>query len=73
MSRFPQFLHNLRVDGGVVVSLKRRQSDTHFCLGLSKPQGHSADGKIKKKLRSLSHRANYTEKRPPFVGKVSGE
>jgi hypothetical protein len=53
-SRPPHFLENRLTDGGEVVSLTRRPPfnprkfrGTHFCLRLSRPQGHSAAGRIR--------------------------
>jgi hypothetical protein len=53
-SRLPNFLDNRLADGGEVVSVTRRPPitprkipGTHFCLRLSRPQGHSAAGRIK--------------------------
>jgi hypothetical protein len=53
-SRLPHFLDNLLTDGGEVVRITRRLSftprkihGTHFCQILSRPQGHSAAGRIK--------------------------
>ena len=50
--RFPDFMTTAQ-DGGKVVSLTHRPplppgntSGTHFCWRLSRPQGHSATGKI---------------------------
>jgi hypothetical protein len=50
--RFPDFMI-MAQDGGKVVSLKHRPplpsgntSGTHFCQRLSRPQGHSATGRI---------------------------
>ena len=49
--RFPDFVTTAQ-DGGKVVSLTHRPPlpsgntpGTHFCWGLSRPQGHSAIGK----------------------------
>jgi hypothetical protein len=56
-SQHPHFLGNRLLVGGEVVSLTRRPPftppppreipGTHFCYRLSRPQGHSAAGKIK--------------------------
>jgi hypothetical protein len=53
-SRLPHFLDDRLRDGAEVVSLTRRPpfalrkiSGTHFCYRLSRPQGHSAAGKIR--------------------------
>jgi hypothetical protein len=53
-SRLPRFLDNRLTDGGEFVSLMhqlpftpRKIHDTHFCLRLSRPQGHSAAGSIR--------------------------
>jgi hypothetical protein len=53
-SRLPHFPHNGLTDGVEVVSFTRRppftsrkRFGTHFCLRLSRPQGHSAAGMIK--------------------------
>jgi hypothetical protein len=53
-SRFPHFLDNRLTDDGEVVSLTRRPPftarkipGTHFCSRLSRPQGHSAAGRIR--------------------------
>ena len=50
--RFPDFMTTAQ-DGGKVVSLTHRpplppgnSPGTHFCLRLSRPQGHSATGRI---------------------------
>jgi hypothetical protein len=50
--RFPDFMTTAQ-DGGKVVSLMHRPPlppentpGTHFCLRLSRPQGHSATGRI---------------------------
>jgi len=50
--RFPDFMTTAQ-DGGKVVSLTRlpplppgNTPDTHFCYRLSRPQGHSAIGRI---------------------------
>ena len=50
--RFPYFVTTAQ-DGGKVVNLNQRPPlppgnapGTHFCLRLSRPQGHSADGRI---------------------------
>ena len=50
--RFPDFMTTAQ-DGGKVVSLTHRPllspgntPGTHFCLRLSRPQGHSATGRI---------------------------
>ena len=50
--RFPDFMRTAQ-DGGKVVSLKHRSPlapgntpGIHFCYRLSRPQGHSATGKI---------------------------
>jgi hypothetical protein len=50
--RFPDFVTTAQ-DGGKVVSLTHRphlspgnNPGTHFCWGLSRPQGHSAIGRI---------------------------
>ena len=50
--RFPDFMTTAQ-DGGKVVSLTHLPSlppentpGTHFCKGLSRPQGHSATGRI---------------------------
>jgi hypothetical protein len=52
-SRIPHFLDNLLKDGGEVVRLTRRPPftprkirGTHFCYMVSRPQGHSAAGRI---------------------------
>jgi hypothetical protein len=52
--RFPNFPHNRLTDGGEVVSHKQRPPftprkipGTHFCYGLSRPQGHSMAGRIR--------------------------
>jgi hypothetical protein len=52
--RFSHFLYNRLIDRGEVVSLNRLPSitprkipGTHFCQRLSRPQGHSAAGRIK--------------------------
>jgi hypothetical protein len=52
-SRLPHFLNYRLTDGGEVVSLTRRPPftrkkipGTHFCWSLSRPQGHSAAGRI---------------------------
>jgi hypothetical protein len=61
-SRLPHFLFNRPTDGGKFVSLKRRAPftlkknlGTHFCYMLSRPQGHSAAGRIRliEKLNNL--------------------
>jgi hypothetical protein len=44
MSRLPHFLDNRLTDGGEVV---RKISGTHLCQKLSRPQGHSAAGRIR--------------------------
>jgi hypothetical protein len=53
-SRLPRFLDNRLTDGGEVVSLTRREPfttrkipGTHFCQRLSRPQDHSAAGRIR--------------------------
>jgi hypothetical protein len=53
-SRIPRFLDNRLTDGGKVVNLKRRPPftpwkvpGTHFCWRLSRPQVHSAAGRIR--------------------------
>jgi hypothetical protein len=53
-SRLPHFLDTRLTDGGKVVSPTRRTpftprktSGTHFCWRLSRPQGHSAAGRIR--------------------------
>jgi hypothetical protein len=53
-SRLPCFLDSQFTDGGQVVSLTRRPPFTprkipvtHFCYRLSRPQGHSAAGRIR--------------------------
>jgi hypothetical protein len=53
-SRIPHFLGNRLTVGGEVATLTRRPPftprkipGTHFCLRLSRPQGHSAAGRIK--------------------------
>jgi len=50
--RFPDYV-TMAQDGGKVISLTRRSllppgntPGTHFCFGLSRPQGHSATGRI---------------------------
>jgi hypothetical protein len=52
--RLPHFLDNRLTDGGEVVSLIRRSPftprkipGTRFCWRLSRPQGHSAAGRIR--------------------------
>jgi hypothetical protein len=53
-SRLSHFLDNRLIDGGEVVSPTRPPSfthrkipGTHFCYRLSRPQGHSAAGRIR--------------------------
>jgi hypothetical protein len=53
MSRVPHFIDNALTDGDEDVGLTRRPPftprkipDTHFCQMLSRPQGHSAAGRI---------------------------
>jgi hypothetical protein len=59
-SRFLYFLDNRLTDGGEVVSPTRRPPftprkipGTHFCCRLSRPQGHSAAGKIRSIEKSM--------------------
>jgi hypothetical protein len=54
MSRLPHFLDNRLTNGGEVVSLtswppftSKKIPGTHFCRILSRPQGHSAAGRIR--------------------------
>jgi hypothetical protein len=54
MSRLPHFLDSQLTDSGKVVSLMRWPSftpmmipGTHFCWRPSRPQGHSAAGRIR--------------------------
>jgi hypothetical protein len=54
MSRLPHFLDSRLTDGGEVVSpthqppfTPRKIPGTHFCWRLSRPQGHSAAGRIR--------------------------
>jgi hypothetical protein len=58
-SRIPHFLDNLLTDGGDVVNLmhrppftSRKIPGTHFCQRLSRPQGHTAAGRIRSTERS---------------------
>jgi hypothetical protein len=53
-SRLPHFHDTRLTDGGEVVSLTRRPPftprkipGTHFCYRMSRPQGHSAAGRIR--------------------------
>jgi hypothetical protein len=57
--RFPHFLHNRLTNVGKIVTLTRRQPftprkipGTHFCQKLSRPQGHSAAGRIRSTEKS---------------------
>jgi hypothetical protein len=60
-SRFPHFLDNRLTDGDKVVNLKcrppftpRKIPGSHFCYRLSRPQDHSAAGRIR-----LIEKSNY--------------
>jgi hypothetical protein len=57
--KIPHFLDNQLTDGGEAVRLTRRTPciprkipGTHFCLRLSRPQGHSAAGRIRSIVKS---------------------
>jgi hypothetical protein len=68
--RFPYFMTTAQ-DGGKVVSLTHRPSlpsgntpGTHFCLRLSRPQGHSATGRISSLKNSNDTIGNRTRDLP---------
>jgi hypothetical protein len=73
--RFPHFMTTAQ-DGGKVVSLTHRTPlppgntpGTHFCYRLSRPQGHSATGRIMSLKNSKDTIGNRTRDLPTFLYK----
>jgi hypothetical protein len=71
MLRLPHFLNNRLADGGEVVSFTRRPPftprkipGTHFCYRPSRPQGHSAAGRIRSIEKSNDLIGNRTRDLP---------
>jgi hypothetical protein len=69
-SRLPHFIDNRLTDGGEVSPTRwlpftpRKNSGTHFCSTLSRPQGHSAAGKVRSIEKSSDIIGNHTRDFP---------
>jgi hypothetical protein len=71
MSKLPHFLDNRFTNGGEVINLTRRPTFTprkipgnNFCQKLSRPQGHSAAGRVRSIEKSNDLVGNRTRDLP---------